>query len=510
MKNLKSYRTRFSTWFSFMLFTHILVSSLASAASWSLNPLNDVLLDTTSVGFSVSEMSGVTYLGTSPILGKHRFAVVQDASQDVVLLDASFTLTGSLLSAEAVDRVTLDALFDFEGIADAGDGIFVSEENGPGVREYDFSTGSQLQSVSIPSVFTAQKRPNKGFESLARNSAGTKMWTANEEALLVDGPTASPTQSTLVRILEFDVNGSSLTSSGQFAYEVDPVHDSGFSNARGLSELVSLPDGTLIALERSLAALTTTSLQASVYEIDFSAATDVSQAPFDQGLDGEEIIKVGKEELWAGEVGATGGENLEGLALGPRLPNGNWLLLGVVDSGDPISSNTIVSFELAPLSLIANDPDTGDFDQDGNTDGQDFLTWQLGCNVSSLPGLGHGDGTHDGAVDGDDLAVWESTFGVGASTPDFNGDSDIDGTDVLIWQNGFNSGTTLAERDANNSIYVDGADLTFWQDAHGQPVLVAAGASLSVPEPTTWGLLILAHLLHPLLIRQQRIDACTE
>ncbi|HCK40707.1 MAG: hypothetical protein CMJ72_03325 [Planctomycetaceae bacterium] len=203
-------------------------------------------------------------------------------------------------------------------------------------------------------------------------------------------------------------------------------------------------------------------------------------------------------------------QNLEGIGVGPRLPNGSWILLGVVDSGDPISSNTIVSFELAPLSLIANDPDTGDFDQDGNTDGQDFLTWQLGCNVSSLPGLGHGDGTHDGEVDGDDLAVWESTFGVGASTPDFNGDSDIDGTDVLIWQNGFNSGTTLAEGDANNSMFVDGADLTFWQDAHGQPVLVAAGASLSVPEPTTWGLLILAHLLHPLLIRQQRIDACTE
>ena len=59
-------------------------------------------------------------------------------------------------------------------------------------------------------------------------------------------------------------------------------------------------------------------------------------------------------------------QNLEGIGVGPRLPNGSSILLGVVDNGDPISSNTIVSFELAPLSPIANDPDTGDFDQDAH------------------------------------------------------------------------------------------------------------------------------------------------
>ena len=48
---------------------------------------------------------------------------------------------------------------------------------------------------------------------------------------------------------------------------------------------------------------------------------------------------------------------LEGLCLGPKLPNGNHVLLGVVDSGDGYSKNTVVAFELIastplPMGII--------------------------------------------------------------------------------------------------------------------------------------------------------------
>ena len=124
------------------------------AANWSVSFLNDLALDTSTIGFTVGEMGGVTYLGSSSVVGMHRCAAVQDSSADVVLFDAIFTLSGALASAVVVGRVTLDAQFDFEGVATAGTSVFVSEENGPGVREYDFSTGAQLQSVSVPAVFT--------------------------------------------------------------------------------------------------------------------------------------------------------------------------------------------------------------------------------------------------------------------------------------------------------------------------------------------------------------------
>ena len=472
------------------LLVFLLCVDQLTAANWSVAPLNDLGLDTSSAGFPVSELSGVTYLGTAPIAGNHRFAAVQDSSPDVVLFDVSFTPTGTLASAEVAGRVRLDALFDFEGIVEAGASFFVSEENGPGVREYDFATGNELQSLSIPSVFTDHARANKGFESLARNAAGTKMWTANEEALTVDGPIATPMQSTLVRVQEFDVAGSDLTPAMQFAYEVDAVHEAGLGASSGLSELVALPDGTLLALERSFAAFATPTFLASIYEVDFTGADDVSQSPFDDGLDGETFMTVGKELLWSGEVGAAGGENLEGLALGPRLPNGNWVMLGIVDDGDLFSSNTIVSFEIEPMVPIAPLPDTGDFNQDGDADGHDFLVWQRGFGLAVLAALGHGDGNHDGQVDQQDFAIWQADYGLEIVVPDFDADNDVDGADFIIWQRNFGTGTTFAEGDADGSMTVDGINFGIWQAAFGQSVTVGAAVE-AVPEPTTVGLLLL-------------------
>ncbi|MCC6492494.1 MAG: hypothetical protein IT424_05685 [Pirellulales bacterium] len=54
-----------------------------------------------------------------------------------------------------------------------------------------------------------------------------------------------------------------------------------------------------------------------------------------------------------------------------------------------------------------------DFDQDGDVDGADFLTWQQ--NLGGAGGLAQGDANGDSAIDGDDLAVWQSQFGPAAS-----------------------------------------------------------------------------------------------
>jgi hypothetical protein len=57
----------------------------------------------------------------------------------------------------------------------------------------------------------------------------------------------------------------------------------------------------------------------------------------------------------------------------------------------------------------------GDFDEDGDVDGADFLAWQRGYGI--LLGAEHGDGeaTGDGAVDAADLAIWDDQFGSAAS-----------------------------------------------------------------------------------------------
>jgi hypothetical protein len=118
----------------------------------------------------------------------------------------------------------------------------------------------------------------------------------------------------------------------------------------GLSDMVVLPDGTLLTLERSAIEGIPT-YESRIYQVDFTGATDISQGPLADGLKGQTYTPVKKNELFAS---SRIGENLEGLCLGPKLASGNQVLLGVVDNGDPISKNTLVSFELtdpAPLPM---------------------------------------------------------------------------------------------------------------------------------------------------------------
>lgn len=193
-------------------------------------------------------------------------------------------------------------------------------------------------------------------------------------------------------------------------YQVDPIHVAGIFNQRrsGLSDLVALPDGAILALERSFDVSIAAPLYRSrVYEVDLSSATDVGVAQFAAGLIGQSFTPVGKELLWSGQVGGSNGQNLEGLCLGPRLANGNWLLVGVVDNSsgnDGVSFNTLVTFELSPNL-------TADFDADGDVDGRDFLAWQRGFGIPIGASLFQGDGDRDGDVDAEDLAIWSAAYG---------------------------------------------------------------------------------------------------
>lgn len=77
------------------------------------------------------------------------------------------------------------------------------------------------------------------------------------------------------------------------------------------------------------------------------------------------------------------------------------------------------------------------------------------------------------------------------SPADFDDDGDVDGDDFLTWQRGFGIGASKAEGDANDDTMVNGADLAIWQTEYDAASAVAASAA-AVPEPATCGLLLCA------------------
>ncbi len=319
----------------------------------SVTSLGNSTTDQNGQSFTIAGLSGLTYAGGNT------FWAVMDNSNKLVHLNVTFGANGSIASANITGGLSLQHARDYEGIALAQDGasVYVSTENPLEVRQYRLSDGAYLQSLPVPAVYQ-NHRAWFGLESLSR--AGSALWTANEEALSVDGDFSRTTSGTVVRLQRFDLNGAGgATAGAQYAYNVEKIHSNvtdanqygGYNYSRsGLSDLVALPDGRLLALERSFAYADFlgisglgSSYQTRIYLVDPAGATDVSGLV---GLVGETYTPALKSPLWSTGSGIG---NLEGLALGPQLPNGNWTVLGIVDSGsstDFLSANRLVSFEL--------------------------------------------------------------------------------------------------------------------------------------------------------------------
>ena len=81
---------------------------------------------------------------------------------------------------------------------------------------------------------------------------------------------------------------------------------------------------------------------------------------------------------------------------------------------------------------------------------------------------------------------------------DFDSDGDVDGDDFLAWRNGFpiSAGATLLDGDADADGDVDGDDFLMWQNSFPYPTAIS-----SVPEPNSLVLLALGGLL---MLRLQR------
>ncbi|MFM7143937.1 MAG: esterase-like activity of phytase family protein [Alphaproteobacteria bacterium] len=260
------------------------------------------------------ELSGLTWVQAD------RWLAVSDRMATIHALDVSLDAAGRVSEASVHAGVRLEGARDPEGVAYAPESaaVFVSDEVGPAIREYEPATGRLLRQVPVPAIF-AGTRHNLGFESLTRDPATGVSWTANEEALASDGPSADAVAGTLVRLQRFDRDWQ---PDGQWAWRTEPLRPGG-KGTTGVSDLVALPDGGLLVLERSFG---DRGVHVSLWEADLGSAPEVQAIP----ALGRDTPVLRKRLLWEAE---TGRFDFEGAALGPSLRDGGRALLLVSDDG---------------------------------------------------------------------------------------------------------------------------------------------------------------------------------
>ena len=276
-------------------------------------------------GTGAAELSGIAYAG-----GTTYYSVGDNGAASIWQLYTSLaTPPGGIRSGFVATGISAPALGrDSEGIAltPSGAGAWVSDEIASTITEFSLSDGSMIGSVAVPAIYRpANVQGNFGLESLSY--AAGALWTANEEALRSDGSLSDTATGSWVRIQKFA--GAGFTPSTQYAYRTDPIAElSPFTDAErsGLVDLVALPDGQVLSLERELGGFLPV-FRSRVYLIDFTGATDVSAVP---SLADGGFTALGKTLLWQGYFAFA---NFEGVALGPQQSDGSYSLLLVSDDG---------------------------------------------------------------------------------------------------------------------------------------------------------------------------------
>ena len=296
-----------------------------------------------------TELSGITYAG-----GTNYYAVGDDGAPTIwqvyTSLDSRSGRVRSTLVTGGISAPELGS--DSEGIAlgPSGNRVWVSDEVASTINEFSLATGQKTGSIAVPNIYRpANVQNNMGLESLTYGSG--RLWTANEEALRSDGALSTTAAGSWVRIQEFD--GPDLAARRQYAYRTDPISRlSPFVSVErsGLVDLLALPNGQVLALERELGGYLPR-FRTRIYLVDFTGASDVAE--LSSLASGSGFTPVGKTLLWQGD---TGFSNFEGITLGPRLTDGSYALLLVSDDGISAMAQRQDSFSLILSGITAPAP----------------------------------------------------------------------------------------------------------------------------------------------------------
>lgn len=275
------------------------------------------------------DLSGIAWdARTSTLYG------IRDRDGQIVTLRPSadyrtWTLGGPI-------QVTIDDGWDGEGIVLTERGFFVSNEVGPHVYELD-ANGNVTAEVALPAHFGGI-RSNLALESLALTPDGRYLFTANEQALESDGPTATADAGTTVRIMRYDRQTQAQV---EYAYRTDPIFARATGDSpgdRGVAEVVALTPSELLVMERSFVPNVGNDIR--IYRVGLAGAANVigtpnlsAQTPVVAKTLLVDFVDLPDNQFPAALQPQPNNilDNFEGMALGPRLPDGRRLLFVISD-----------------------------------------------------------------------------------------------------------------------------------------------------------------------------------
>jgi hypothetical protein len=321
----------------------------------TLDFLGEVIFPTGTIyeGTVVGGLSSITYDAARDVF----YAISDDQSQinparfytlrmdiaDGTLSPGDVTFTG-VTTLKAPDGQPYPALsLDPEGLTltKAGELVVTSEgfaarNIAPWVRRYTLE-GTYIDDLPVPDAFTPLGptygvRGNLGFEAAAVAQDGRHLLVGTEGALVQDGPAADVGNGSAVRILRYHLQRQVVDA--QYVYEADavaeaPVPSTAF-RVSGLVELLPFNTQFMLAMERSFSVgAPGTGNTIRLYTVAFPNADDVNGIDSLAGLD---VRPVEKRLLLDLKTLGIPLDNIEGMAIGPRLPDGRRSLILVSDN----------------------------------------------------------------------------------------------------------------------------------------------------------------------------------
>ncbi|MEQ1529336.1 MAG: esterase-like activity of phytase family protein [Methylococcales bacterium] len=185
--------------------------------------------------------------------------------------------------ADSTSANSSNGRFDPEGVRIANDGksVFISDEYGPYVNQFDRASGERMRSFALPTnlavanlspVGVNEESPtnssgrvdNKGMEGLAITPDGKTLVGIMQTPLLQDQPSSGKGS---VRIVTIDIAGGATK---EYAYQL--------TTGSGVSEIVAINDHEFLVDERDGKGLGDGSNAGvkQIFKIDLSNATEVS------------------------------------------------------------------------------------------------------------------------------------------------------------------------------------------------------------------------------------------